>query len=108
MKKGDKNYGTLDSALDYRDRQIVDLFDMLKRWRGSIYTRHIDIGLLERVIHERNNLERNLIIANNTIHALTERKKNLEIFAANYDPERYAEFVQSHIQSEGRQQNKKV
>lgn len=90
--KGLPELGDFTSALAYRDQQIQDLVSILHRWKGSIYTRHLDIAFLDRLIEERNRLETLLIEANYTIEVLNKRRLRLEEFAAGYSPEKYAEF----------------
>jgi hypothetical protein len=99
--------GDFDSALAYRDQQILDLLAILHRWKGSVFTRHLDIAVFDRLLMERNELERHLIGANNTIYALTKRKEHLEELAARFDPAEYAAYlrtkdVQSPLPSEDR------
>jgi hypothetical protein len=96
---------TNDYAIIYRDNQIRDLLDILHRWKGSVFTRHLDIEVFDRLLRERNQLHDMLIIAQNTITALTERKRNLEDLAAHFDPEGYAAYrksVQTPLSGEDR------
>lgn len=75
-----------------------DLSLMFMRWRDGKIIKHIDLGMLERLITERNDLDRNLMIANDTIKALNNKLAQNESLLKHFTPED-AEVIRQRVQA---------
>lgn len=91
-----------EETLDKRWTRINELFDDLStlflRWKAGKMIRHLDVDLLERVITERNELDQQLMIAEETIQVLNNKLKENELLLKHFTAED-AEVIRQRVQA---------
>lgn len=90
---------------------LEDINKMLIRWRAGSVIKHIDLDLFERVVHERVDLERQLMIAMDTITVLSNKVNENEIILKHFnEADRIVmrERIETRLQAEAEQSGEEV
>lgn len=97
-----------EEAYALRDHLLDEVVLMLKRWNGHVFTKHIDVGLLERVIRERNALERQLMFSQETIRIIRQQHEADAEILAHFDPVIYEQLKKRAIKKKNAEQQMRV
>lgn len=72
--------------------RLEQIDEMIFRWREGSMIKHLDVNLFERLVRERFELDRQLMIAIDTIEVLSTKLKAHELILQHFTPEDLAEL----------------